>query len=113
MRTIVLTSADLNKTKAEIIAALSPTHTAQFIVDPSHAWLVVETSALTELGIENEISSYSYRNGTKVYLEEDSDAPKFIRAMAAKGIKVITEDRYTDSPSRVRGYAPYAAKAKG
>lgn len=26
MRTIVLTSADLNKTKAEIIAALAPTH---------------------------------------------------------------------------------------
>ncbi len=55
-----------------------------FYNDPSHGWLKVQRKELVELGIETQISGYSYQKGDAVYLEEDSDAPKFIDAWEAK-----------------------------
>ena len=46
--------------------------------DPGHGWL----------GIGDKISSYSYINGGKAYLEEDCDMGLFIRTMEAKGVEV-------------------------
>ena len=53
--------------------------------DPGHAWLAVKLSEIKMLGIETQISSYSYVKGKTAYLEEDCDAGKFIQAMRAKG----------------------------
>ena len=48
--------------------------------DPGHAWLEVEFHELHKLGIANDISTCSYRQGDLAYLEEDCDAPLFLRA---------------------------------
>ena len=52
----------------------------KFIIDPAHGWLEVKESELLELGLKP--SSFSYIDPVKrlVYLEEDMDAPAFIKA---------------------------------
>jgi len=42
-------------------------------IDAAHGWVEVSKGLLQFLGIERKISSFSYMNGTDVYLEEDSD----------------------------------------
>jgi hypothetical protein len=46
--------------------------------DAGHAWVAVKRAELARLGLINHISSFSYQKGQTVYLEEDSDATKFI-----------------------------------
>ena len=60
--------------------------------DPGHAWLAVKLSEIKMLGIQTDISSYSYVKGKTAYLEEDCDAGKFIDAMRAKGIEVAVKE---------------------
>lgn len=67
--------------------------------DPSHGWLGVPMRMLIASGVANEISTCSYRSAkTRVaYLEEDCDAPKFLRAIGmsfeqAAGIPATTYD---------------------
>jgi len=57
----------------------------EWYTDPSHGWLKVKYSELEELGIQCEISSFSYRNGDDVYLEEDCDAMKYLNAVNKNG----------------------------
>ncbi|MBA7607034.1 hypothetical protein ES703_14186 [subsurface metagenome] len=84
-----------------------------FYNDPGHAWLKVTRKELVELGIEQQISGYSYQKGDAVYLEEDSDAPKFANAWEKKhGVKF--EDsipsnnvHISDRASRIRTYQPF------
>ena len=45
--------------------------------DPSHAWLAVKLSEIKMLGIQANITNYSFIKGKTAYLEEDVDAPKF------------------------------------
>jgi len=54
------------------------THTMEFISDSSHGWLKVPVSAY-ELA-DAPASSYSYTDGENVYLEEDMDAPRFMKS---------------------------------
>jgi len=51
--------------------------------DPGHAWLEVDRSDLKLLGIDKQISGYSYQdnNTGKVYLEEDQDAGIYLNAI--------------------------------
>ena len=56
--------------------------------DPGHGWLEVGVDELILLGIGEKISSYSYINGGKAYLEEDCDMELFMNAMEAKGVNV-------------------------
>src|SRR5262245_17970213 len=56
-----------------------------FIEDPGHGWLVVNREEIFSLGIELKVSSYSYQEGGLVYLEEDCDAPLFIKAKEQRG----------------------------
>lgn len=53
--------------------------TFRFFEDSGHGWLEVEFKDLVNLGVENEISRYSYRSGDYVYLEEDCDFTWFAR----------------------------------
>lgn len=55
-----------------------------FHSDPSHGWLAVKLDELKMLGITQDISNFSYVKGKTAYLEEDCDAPKFIKAAHAK-----------------------------
>lgn len=82
--------------------------------DSQHGWLAVKRSLINELGLANEISHFSYQKGETVYLEEDSDATKFLKAYAIKhtgtfenwrelfDITVKRSDR-----SAIRSYAAY------
>ena len=51
-----------------------------FHADPGHGWLGVKKTWLTDLGIADKITSYSYERGNMVYLEEDCDATTFHEA---------------------------------
>jgi hypothetical protein len=76
--------------------------------DPGHAWLAVKLSEIKMLGIETEISSYSYVKGKTAYLEEDCDAGKFIQAMRAKGIEVEVKDGSCRERSPIRYFKSYS-----
>ena len=66
-----------------------------FHSDAGHGWLKVTTHQLTELGIYNQVSRYSYINTAysnddesyDVYLEEDCDAPLFLNALKDRDIE--------------------------
>jgi len=51
-----------------------------FHEDAGHGWLEVPRDELVELGIMEQISTYSSQNGQCVYLEEDCDMVVFIKA---------------------------------
>jgi hypothetical protein len=91
-------------------------HTFTFFVDPSHAWLQVSVSKLRELAEEilPEISPYSYMDIEKgmVYLEEDCDALRFVKAITGKGYKWDYREEISEERSFVRNlnkykYPPY------
>ncbi|MCK5919904.1 MAG: hypothetical protein KAG66_03125 [Methylococcales bacterium] len=68
--------------------------------DGSHGWLRVPLAELWDLKIEETISAYSYRKGKWAYLEEDRDAPLFLRADKDRA------DRMKYAPARVKEIPP-------
>lgn len=85
-----------------------------FYSDSMHGWLKVERRELVELGIENQISGYSYQKGDCVYLEEDGDASKFMDAWEAKHQVKLMNSQITyhiaDRASKIRRYQPFNPK---
>lgn len=83
-----------------------------FYSDPRHGWLKVERRELVELGIENQISGYSYQKGDYVYLEEDGDASKFADAWEAKHqvklMNSLINYHIADRASKIRRYQPFS-----
>jgi hypothetical protein len=61
------------------------------INDPAHGWLTVPLGEINELGIADKISGHSYIDLNKgvAHLEEDCDAPRFMRA---KGVDIGDRD---------------------
>jgi hypothetical protein len=86
-----------------------------FYSDGSHGWLRVPAVKLEEFNIADKISRCSYMRGTDVYLEEDCDAPIFIKAfcfvarITEKEFNDLIQWVYTDGPSPIRGYNSYVA----
>tara|TARA_R100001082_G_scaffold110838_1_gene91985 strand:+ start:1968 stop:2258 length:291 start_codon:yes stop_codon:yes gene_type:complete len=81
-----------------------------FYSDPGHEWLAVPFSALKDLDIEKEISSYSYTNKHKTvaYLEGDCDAAVFLKAFQEKyGFRPKWIDSSTNGQSHVRRMPHY------
>ena len=77
-------------------------------IDPGHGWLKVQFEELVRLGIENDVSQWSYRNGDNVYLEEDCDAKFFLDAKKAKSEAFTIAERLTTSRmSKIRSYDSY------
>ena len=76
--------------------------------DPGHGWLEVPFKLIKDAGLEADISWYSYKNGSKIYLEEDCDAPLFVAALKDSGISVDIIEQYQD-PTPIRDYAHYEA----
>lgn len=60
--------------------------------DPGHAWGAVPHESILELGIAEEISTYSYMSDSKVFLEEDCDLGNFIAAADKAGWRIERSD---------------------
>lgn len=82
-----------------------------FYSDPSHGWLEVKRSDLIALGIEDDISGFSYQKGAKVYLEEDNDMSRFMDAATAAGWTIKTADFYNDADLFIRLFNRYESTA--
>lgn len=79
-----------------------------FYSDPGHGWLAVNYDELVELGIQDKISRYSYRQGNTVYLEEDCDMAEFMNALEAKGVEIrIHTINEPNKDSLVRSFPRY------
>ena len=82
-----------------------------FHADPGHGWVEVEKAELIRLGVASEISHYSYRFGSVVYLEEDCDAGIYIEALKEKDgiedsdLRIIEESYNNECP--IRNYPSY------
>jgi hypothetical protein len=83
----------------------------RFYSDPGHGWLAVKFSELCDLGIENKISSCSYKHGGTVYLEEDCDMAVFLKAYKEQlGMEAMIKeiDQHDEVREiRIRKYRPY------
>lgn len=88
------------------------TRTFRFYSDPGHGWLKVPHKLLRKLGIERDITDFSYSRGEYAFLEEDVDLSTFHNAMLAKGFQPRYVGRSAfDRRSRIRGYQPYRPSA--
>jgi hypothetical protein len=80
----------------------------KFYHDPGHGWLAVKRVLLEDLGIETQITRFSYQRGKTVYLEEDCDVGTFFVAFMAKhGRKPEVVSVYHHDRSRIRSYDFY------
>lgn len=75
--------------------------------DPSHGWAKVKKSVLVNLGIDKEISAYSYQRGDCAYLEEDCDLSLLHKRLADNDTTIKLVQRHTDKESRIRSYERY------
>jgi len=82
-----------------------------FYSDPSHGWLEVKRSDLIKLGIEDEISGYSYQKGANVYLEEDCDMSRFVDAATAAGWAIKYAEFHNDDELFIRLFNRYESTA--
>ena len=65
----------------------TPSVTFTFICDPGHGWLIVSPTWLKALGLTfGDFSECSYISpaGDRIALEEDCDAPRFLKAFEAQ-----------------------------
>jgi hypothetical protein len=78
--------------------------------DPSHAWGKVKRKVLENLGVAQEISSYSYQYKDNVYLEEDADLSLVCRHLLFNtNVQIKFVEKHTNRDSRIRSYERYVA----
>lgn len=75
--------------------------------DPGHAWGKVKRIVLHNLGIADNISSYSYQRGEYVYLEEDCDLSTLCMALNERNTRIKFVEKSTNRDSRIRSYERY------
>jgi len=78
-----------------------------YYTDPGHGWMCVPIKDLIELGIEDKISSFSYRKGELAYLEEDCDISVLFQAAKDRGIEIKYKEDSVNDYSPIRNYASY------
>jgi hypothetical protein len=82
----------------------------RMISDPGHGWLEVPRGLLEVLGIQDQITGYSYINNGYVYLEEDLDMSTFVRALKANNSSIELElDEVYQERTAIRDYDRYLA----
>lgn len=68
-----------------------------FLFDPGHGWLRVPLADIVALGLEEQITPYSYIQGHYAYLEEDCDCPRYLETRDAQGYpRPEITDEYVD-----------------
>lgn len=82
--------------------------TFPLISDAGHGWARVPRQVLNASGVSDQISAHSYQKGNNVFLEQDSDLPKFVEARNAAGV-VTKFAPYNNKSreSRIRKYERY------
>jgi len=65
--------------------------------DPGHGWVSVPRTILHEMGIADQVSSYSYQKAGRVYLEEDCDQSLLEARAAELGITINIIDTHHDN----------------
>ena len=78
-----------------------------YIQDPGHGWIGADIQHLRALKLAETISEYSYRDGDLVWLEEDCDAPRYLRALSAAGVPHRIVDTYTRNDAWIRRLPHY------
>ena len=81
----------------------------KFYSDAGHGWLAVKKKELVELGIEKEITGWSYMKGGTAYLEEDQDFGTYLKAQKERGVVIVVQGKYHEH-SPIRGYEGYCAE---
>jgi len=81
----------------------------QYFTDPGHGWVSVKRQTLIDLGIADQISTYSYMRGASAYLEEDCDLSLLFKACDSSGIELTLKTKHTNNRSPIRSYAVYRA----
>ena len=77
--------------------------------DAGHAWAKVKKQFLSKLGVEHEITHYSYQRGDYAYLEEDSDLGTLLKALDRNGISYSFNEKVAyERPSKIRSYERYS-----
>lgn len=79
--------------------------TFKFFSDPGHGWLCVSVADLLDVQLlPRDFSRYSFRrDDSKLYLEEDCDASKFLHAYTAKhGTAPQITESHCNSDSLIR-----------
>jgi len=78
--------------------------------DPSHAWGKVKRKVLDNLGLAQQVSSYSYQYKDNVYLEEDADLLLVCRHLLFNSdVQIKFVEKHTNRDSRIRSYERYVA----
>lgn len=81
--------------------------TVVFYSDSGHGWGKVSLKLIKELGIENEITPFSYMRGQYAYLEEDCDAGILFNTLRTAGYEVKYKEHSTNKTSKIRSYKDY------
>lgn len=77
--------------------------TFPFHSDPGHGWLEVNAADAASVGLSPQsFSKYSYQDGATMYLEEDCDAPKFVRVWERHHGTLAMSDVYSNCNSFIR-----------
>ena len=68
-----------------------------FHSDAGHGWLEVSLHDLHDVGVSlDQLSAYSYRQGDRLFLEEDCDAGVFAKAYEKKHGKFGITEKYQE-----------------
>jgi len=86
---------------------MEKTFTCIVYSDPSHAWAKVKRQVLVNLGIDKEVSRYSYQDKDNVYLEEDCDLSLLYQRLLKDDVRMKFVEKHTDKDSRIRSYEHY------
>jgi hypothetical protein len=84
--------------------------TLDFYQDPGHGWVKIHLDKLLWLGINKDISCFSYTRKDYAYLEEDDDLSKLIKACNDKGIVLKFREHNSNKDSKIRNYQSYHVK---
>lgn len=72
--------------------------------DPGHGWMKVSKELLIKLGIEKQITAWSFERGEYAYLEEDCDASLLLKTLDLNKIEWKIKTSHTNKRSRIRNY---------
>lgn len=81
--------------------------------DPGHAWAKVSRKLLIKLGIESEISRFSFQRGDFCYLEEDGDLSLLVSKLKEQNINYSFKVNNSNKRSRIRNYYSYQSQQVG